>query len=216
MSREIITVDEQTPVIEVVRIFDENGIGHLPVIRKGALVGLITDNEVKEASPSKKINMNARELYRFLGELKASDIMKKEPIVLSPSDTVEVAAVKMLEHKVTGIPVVSEDFKVIGIITMGDVFRVMISITGIYQRGVQFAFNLEDRAGSIKEVADIIREENGQIVSILSTKDTADEGYRHVFIRIATLKEKTLKRLTEKLDRNFMLLYVIKDPIKTI
>ncbi|RLB43258.1 MAG: hypothetical protein DRH12_03465 [Deltaproteobacteria bacterium] len=216
MSSELITVDEDTPIIHVTKLMDENNIRHIPVTRDGQLVGLITDHEVKEAYPSKVTTMKAQELYYLLAELKAKDVMKRGPITIRPDETMEIAAVKMLEYKVTGLPVVSEKGKLIGLITQGDVFRVLISITGIYQGGVQFAFNLEDRPGSIKEVADIIRKYDGQIVSILSTSDTADEGYRHVFYRIKKMPEQTLQQMIKEMEDKFMLLYVVKDPLKDV
>jgi acetoin utilization protein AcuB len=214
MSHDVITVDESTPIIKVVQVMEENHIRHLPVTSKGKLVGMITDREVQEATPPKAATLKAEELYYLLAELKARDVMKPKPLVIRPSQTMEVAAVKMLEHKVTAMPVVTDKGDLVGIISQGDVFRVLISITGIYQGGVQFAFNLEDRAGSIKEVASVIRDEGGQIVSILSTSDTADEGYRHVFIRVRNFPEERLPAITARLEREFMLLYLIKDPLK--
>ncbi len=216
MSSDLITVEEDTPIIHVIKLLEENNIRHIPVTRDGHLVGLITDQEIKEASPSKGTTMKAQELYYLLAELKARDVMKREPITIGPDQTMEVAAVKMLEYKVTGLPVVSDKGKLVGLITQGDVFRVLISITGIYQGGVQFAFNLEDRPGSIKEVADVIRQYNGQIVSILSSSDTADEGYRHVFYRIKKLPEDRLQEMIKELEAKFMLLYVVKDPLKEV
>ncbi len=216
MSSEVITVEENTSVIKVIQILEENDIRHLPVVRNGELVGMITDRDIKDASPSKVTTLKAHELYYLLAELKAKDIMQPDPVTILPQQTMEIAAVKMLEHKVTGIPVVSDKGKLLGIISQGDVFKVLISITGIYQGGVQFAFNLEDRPGTIKEVADVIREENGQIVSILSTSDTADEGYRHVFFRIKRVSEDRLNRMIKRMEAKFMLLYVIKDPLKEI
>ena len=216
MSSALITVEEDTPIIHVIKLLEENNIRHIPVTRDGHLVGLITDQEIKEASPSKGTTMKAQELYYLLAELKARDVMKREPITIGPDQTMEVAAVKMLEYKVTGLPVVSDKGKLVGLITQGDVFRVLISITGIYQGGVQFAFNLEDRPGSIKEVADVIRQYNGQIVSILSSSDTADEGYRHVFYRIKKLPEDQLQEMIKELEAKFMLLYVVKDPLKEV
>ena len=65
-------------------------------------------------------------------------------------------------------------------------------------------------------MADVIREWDGQIVSILSTSETADEGYRHVFIRIKRIPEERLQEMIRRLERNFMLLYVVKDPLKDI
>lgn len=216
MTSDLITVDENTSIIKVGKILEENNIRHLPVTRNGKLVGMITYQDVIKASPSLSTTLKAYELYHLLAETKAKDIMKSDPVTIRPYQTVEVAAVKMLENRTNGIPVVTEQGDLLGIITQGDVFKVLISITGIYQRGVQFAFNLEDRPGSIKEVADVIREEQGHIVSILSTSDTADEGYRHVFIRIKKIPDENLKNLMQKLEKKFMLLYMLKDPLEEI
>ena len=122
----------------------------------------------------------------------------------------------LLENKISGVPVVDQNGELVGIISQGDVFRVLISITGIYQGGVQFGFNLEEKPGAIKEVADVIREYGGRLVSILSTSETAEKGYRHTFIRITTVPEENLEALTESLKKKFMLLYVAKDPLKDI
>lgn len=216
MSTDVVTVEEDTPIIDVMQILEEHDIRHIPVTRKGKLVGMITDRDVKEASPSKATTLKAQELYHLLAELKAKDVMQADPITVLADQTMEIAAVKMLEHKVTGIPVVTPKGDLVGIISQRDVLRVLVSITGIYQGGVQFAFNLEDRRGSIKEVTDVIREENAQIVSILSAIDTADEGYRHVFIRIKKIPEEKLQRMIRHLERDFMLLYVVKDPLEEI
>ncbi len=216
MSPDVVTVDEATSIIRIAKLLKDYGISHIPVTRGKKLVGMITDLDVQEASPSKSTTLKVHELHHLLAETKAKDILDPNPITIRPDQTMEVAAVKMLEHKITGMPVVTEKGDLVGIIAKGDVFRVLISITGIYQGGVQFAFNLEDRGGSIKEVADVIREYDGQIVSILSTQDTADEGYRHTFIRIGKISEDKLRRMIKKLEKAFMLLYVIKDPLKEI
>jgi len=216
MCSDLITVEEDTSIIHVTKLLEENNIRHIPVTREGELVGLITDQEIREAYPSKMTTMKAQELYYLLAELKARDVMRRNPVTIRADETMEVAAVKMLEHKVTGLPVVSEKGKLVGLITQGDVFRVLISITGIYQGGVQLAFNLEDRAGSIKEVADVIRKYDGQIVSILSTSDTADDGYRHVFYRIKKLPDHRLQQMIKEMDERFMLMYVVKDPLKDL
>ena len=216
MSPEVLTVKEDTPVIEVIRILTEHDIRHLPVTRNGQLAGMITERDVKDASPSKVSTMTDKELHFLLAEMKAKNIMTPDPVTIRSDQTMEVAAVKMLEHKITGLPVVNREGNLVGIISQGDVFRVLISITGIYQGGVQFAFNLEDRSGSIKEVANVLREEKGQIVSILSSTDSAAEGYRHVFIRIKKVEEETLGKMIKRLEKDSVLLYVIKDPLLEI
>ena len=216
MSTGVITVSEDTPIINVIQQLETHGVRHVPVVRGRGLVGMITDQDVKEATPSKTTTMTARELYCLLAELKAGDVMQRNPVLMRPHESVELAALRMLEHRVTGMPVAKDNGELVGIISQADVLRFLVSITGIYQRGVQFGFNLEDRPGSIRDVADFMRRENAQIVSILSNADMADQGYRHVFMRIKPIDEDALNRLVDALNERFMLLYVAKDPIDRI
>ena len=123
---------------------------------------------------------------------------------------------KMLENRISGLPVVDNIGRVVGIITQRDISKVLVSLSGIYQGGIQLAFNLEDRPGSIKEVADIIREHGGQIVSILTSYDRCEENCRRVYFRIKEILDDKLKTLTEELDKNFILLYMVKDSLKDL
>ena len=216
MTTEPITVTPDTSVMKASQIMKENNVRRLPVIgEQGAVVGIVSDRDLKEASPSKATTLDVHELYYLLSELKVKDIMSRKVIVIKPDDTVEKAAVIMLEHKVTGLPVV-EGGRLLGILSQGDVFRVLTSITGIYRGGTQFAFTLEDRPGSIKEVADVIRKHGGRMVSILSSYDMCDENTRNVFIRIADMAPDKMRGLQEELEREFTVLYVTHDELSDI
>ncbi len=216
MTSDVMTIDEDTSMMKASQIMKENNIRRLPVMHKGKLVGMVTDRDIKEASPSKATTLDVHELYYLLSELKVKDIMSKNVFTIGPEETVEKAAVKMLEHRISGLPVVNDKGKVVGMITQGDIFKVLVSLTGIYRGGIQFAFNLEDRPGSIKEVGDLIRKHGGRMVSILTSYDMCDEGCRHVYIRIKEIAEDKLKALTEDLDKNFILLYMVKDSLKDV
>ncbi len=216
MTTNVITIDENTSVMKATQIMKENGIRRLPIMRDGKLVGLVSDRDLKEASPSKATTLDIHELYYLLSELKVKDIMTRNVITVGAEDTVEFAAVKMAEHRVSGLPVVDDKGKLVGILSMGDVFKVLISITGIYRGGVQFAFNLPDKPGSIKEVADVIRKYGGRMVSILSSYDTAEENMRHLFIRIKDLPDDKLAALSKELEANFVVLYIHRDQLERI
>jgi len=216
MTSDVMTIDEDTSMMKASEIMRENNIRRLPVMHKGKLVGIVTDRDIKEASPSKATTLDVHELYYLLSELKIKDIMSMNVFTISPEETVEKAAVKMLEHHISGLPVVNDKGKVVGLITQWDIFKVLVSLTGIYRGGIQFAFNLEDRPGSIKEVGDLIRKHGGRMVSILTSYDMCDEGCRHVYIRIKEIPEDKLKALTEDLDKNFILLYTVKDSLKDV
>ncbi len=216
MTTDPITVNPDTSVMKASQVMKENNVRRLPVINdKGQVVGIVTDRDLKEASPSKATTLDVHELYYLLSELKVKDIMSRKVITITAEETVEKAAVIMLEHKVTGLPVV-DNGRLIGILSQGDVFRVLTSITGIYRGGTQFAFTLEDRPGSIKEVADVIRKHGGRMVSILSSYDMCEEGTRNVFIRIADMAQDKLAPLQAEMEREFTVLYVTHDELSNI
>lgn len=214
MSKDVITIDEETSVMKATQVMKENNIRRLPIMRDGKLVGLVSDRDLKEASPSKATTLDVHELYYLLSELKVKDIMSKDVLTVSENDTVELAAVIMAENKISGLPVMADDGGLVGIITMDDAFKVLISITGIYRGGIQFGFNLPDRPGSIGQVANMIRSHGGSIVSILSSLDTSDEeGTRSVYIRIKDMPPAKLDAMTAELEANFVLRYVHTDQL---
>jgi acetoin utilization protein AcuB len=214
MTTDPFMVSPETSVMKASQIMRENNIRRLPVVDDmGAPVGMITDRDLKEASPSKATTLDVHELYYLLSELKVKDIMTRKVITVRPEDTVEKAAVIMLENKITGFPVVSDEGRVVGVLSQGDIFRVLTSITGIYRGGTVFSLKLEDRPGSIREVADIIRKHGGRMVSILTSYDLVEEGCRNVSIRIIDMPPDKLNNLRKELEGEFTLLHVTHDSI---
>jgi acetoin utilization protein AcuB len=135
-----------------------------------------------------------------------------------PDYTAEETALVLLDGKIFGAPVVDGNGQVVGTITQTDLFRVLISLTGIGNVGIQFGFQVEDKPGTIKEVADIIREHGGRMVSILTSYDDIPEGYRKVYIRMRSIERSRLQKLKDKLSEKAALLYVIdhKENIREI
>lgn len=216
MTTDPVTISPDTSVMKASQLMKEHNVRRLPVVNEaGALVGIVSDRDLKEASPSKATTLDVHELYYLLSELKVKDIMTRRIITIGPEETIEKAAVLMLENKVTGLPVL-ESGKVVGILSQGDVFRVLTAITGIYRGGIQFALNLEDRPGTIKEVADVIRKHGATMVSILTSYDSCEEGCRHVFIRISDMAEEKLAGLEKELEENFILMYVNRDQLADV
>ena len=216
MAADVLTVDENTSMMKALHLMKESNIRRLPVVARGSLVGIISDRDLKEASPSKATTLDVHELYYLLAEIKVKEIMTKNPMTIGADETVERAAVIMLEHKVSGLPVLNKKKELVGVITQSDVFRAFVNITGIYKGGVQFAFSLDDKPGSIKEVADTIREHGGRMVSILSSTDMVTEGTRNVYIRVRGMEAEDLKKMENVLRQKFKVLYVAEDILKTL
>jgi acetoin utilization protein AcuB len=211
MTKDPVTITDETSMMKAIHIMKEQRFRRLPVLHEGRLVGMVTDRDLKEASPSKATTLDVHELYYLLAELHIKEIMTKNPLTLSPEDTVERAAMLMLEKTISGLPVVDQDGGLVGIITQSDVFKAFIHITGIRQGGVQYALRLEDKPGLIKEVVDLLRSKGARFVSLLSSYTTAREGFRDVYIRVKNLSADAAQAAREELAGRYEVLYMIQD-----
>ncbi len=216
MAKDPIVIDENTSIMKATQIMKEHGIRRIPVVRDGRLIGIISDRDIKEAAPSKATSLDVHELYYLLSEIKVKDIMTPDPITLKENDSVEKAAVIMLENRISGIPIVDDNYHVIGVITQTDVFKVMISITGAYKSPIQIAFEMEDSPGSLNKLLNLIREQGGRIVSVLTSHENMPEGKREVYVRLKDMNDDELNRLVENLKREFKILFVIKEDLRNI
>jgi acetoin utilization protein AcuB len=209
MSKKVISIDADDSMEDAMGLLKEHGIRRLPVMKNGKLVGIVTDRDLKNASASDATTLEIHELLYLLTKVKVKDIMTKDPITVPPDYTVEETAQVLLESKISGAPVVDENGEVVGIITQSDLFRVLMSLTGIENGGIQFGLQVEDRAGSIKEVADFVRIYGGRMVSILTSYDDVPAGYRKVYIRMHSVDMEKIKELNDSLSEKALLLYRI-------
>jgi acetoin utilization protein AcuB len=209
MSKNVITVDEKDSMQDAMKHLKEHDIRMLPVMKKGKLVGIVTDRDLKKASASDATTLEVHELLYLLTKIKVRDIMTRDVITVPPDYTVEETAQVLQKNRISGAPVVDDSGQLVGTITQTDLFRVLISLTGIGNGGIQFGFQVEDRPGSIKEVADIIRIYGGRMVSILSSYDDLAEGYRKVYIRMRSIERARLQMLIQDLRTKATLLYMV-------
>lgn len=209
MSKNVITIDADDTMQDAMKLLKEHDIRMLPVMKKSMLVGIVTDRDLKQASASDATTLEIHELLYLLTKIKVKDIMTKNPITVPPDYTAEETAQVLLESKISGAPVVDAGGQIVGTITQTDLFRVLISLTGVKNGGIQFGFQIEDRPGSIKEVEDIIREYGGRIVSILTSYDDVPMGYRKVYIRMQSIEQPLLEILKSKLIEIAAFLYMI-------
>jgi len=208
MSKDVVTVDINDSMQYATMLLKEHNIRGLPVMEKGKLVGVLTDRDLKKASASEATTLEIHELLNLISKIKIKNIMTKNPITIPLDYNIDEAAGVLLEIKLTGAPVVDNEGKVVGAITQTDIFRVLVSFTGVKKAGIQFAFQLEDRPGSIKEIANIMRKYRCQLMSILSSHDDQVD-YRHVYIRVSDCDRKKLGELKEELKVKADMLYMV-------
>jgi len=209
MSKEIVTVDADDSMQNAIYILQEQNIKMLPVMDDGHLVGIITDRDLKKASPSDATTLDMHELLFLISKIKVRDLMKKPVYTARPDDTVEEAAALLLEKKISGLPVLDENNRLVGIITRSDIFRVLLSLSGLGKKGIQFAIRIKDMPGIIKEVRELIHEFGGRTASILSSSESAPEGYLNFYFRIYQIDRQRLPSLLDRIKEKGTLLYMV-------
>lgn len=217
MTKDVITIDPEASMMRAAKIMKEKNIRRLPVVDdKGKLVGIVSDRDVKEASPSKATTLDVHELYYLLSEIKVKNIMTPNPITIRETDTVVKCAAIMQEKKISGLPVLDEKGILVGIMTQDEVYKVLLSITGVYHGGVQLGLKLPDERGSLKEVLDCLRSYKARVISVLTAYDQVEAGFRQVFIRIMDMDKSVLNELRKELTDKHNLVFWVRDAINPI
>ncbi len=183
MKKDVITIDAQASVIDAVHLLKEKNIRRLPVLKNGKLVGIVTDRDLKDFTPSKATTLDIYELRYLLSKALVEEAMTPNPITVPPDLPIENVAAIMHDKKISGLPVVDKKGDLVGITTESDVFRVLVSLSGVRQGGIRICMPIEDRSGSAKEVADILREYGGKIEAILINYENVAPGYRDLIMR---------------------------------
>jgi acetoin utilization protein AcuB len=184
MTRDVVTMEETESVGAAMQRLREKKIRRLPVLRKGKLVGIVSDRDLKEVSPSVATSLDIWELHTLLDKFKLKDVMKKKILTITPKDTIEKAAMIMMEKKIGGLPVVDGNGALIGILTEDDVFRALVEVTGANLKKTRVSLLIPDEAGTIRQVADICRKGGGKIISILTSYAKVPAGMRELIMRI--------------------------------
>ena len=193
MSINIITVTEEASLSEAIHLLKEKNIRRLPVVRNGKLVGIVSDRDLKEASPSKATSLDIWELHYLLEKVKIKDVMTTRPFTIKPKDTIEFAALLMMNNKIGALPVLDEKGALAGILTESDVFNALVSMTGVGLKKTRVSLLIPDEPGTIKEVADVVRDHKGQIFSIMTSYVKVPPGTRELIMRVDCPDTEALK-----------------------
>ena len=182
MTRKVFTVKTDAYISDALSLMKEKRIKHVPVMKGGKLKGIISDRDIKEYSPSKATSLDIYELHYLLAKTKIPEVMTAKVVTTTSDTPVEEAAMALMDRGIGCLPVL-ENEKLVGIISDKDIYRALVDITGVRHGGNRVCVTIEDRAGSIKEVADIIRKHNFRLQGILTSYEGVKEGYRKVVLR---------------------------------
>ncbi len=127
MTAEVVAVKPDDSLASVVKLSRQHKIRHLPVVEHGALVGIVTDRDLRAASTHPALFDRLLDLLASLDRGLVKEIMAREVVTATPDMSVAKAAKLMREHNVGCLPVV-KDNTVVGIVTASDLLGVLAAL----------------------------------------------------------------------------------------
>lgn len=204
MQSEVITVHPTDSIHLTILSAQEYRVRYFPVVEQDSLVGIVTDRDLRDAGPS--ILERERDT-RLLAQPVAS-IMTKEVITAHPRDFIEEAALTLYEHNIGCLPVVRQN-KVVGIITRKDILHTLVELMGVNQPSQHLEVAVPDEAGTLAEVADVLRQHRINVASVF-VYPAAEKNLKHLVFRVQAMDTRDIvEQLTEK---GFRVVWPAKEP----
>lgn len=164
MRSPAVTITADTTLQDAYRTMREKGIRHLPILDGTALVGVVTDRDLRLATSSLGPTP-------FPPESAVSTIMSRAPLTAAAWDPVEDAARIMRERKIGCLPVL-ENGRVIGIITGIDLLDALMQMTGADKPSGRLEVRLLDKPGELARLTSFLSHRDLNVRSILTYPDT--------------------------------------------
>ncbi|WP_077619102.1 acetoin utilization AcuB family protein [Bacillus sinesaloumensis] len=182
MKKIVTTLSPKDTISTAIKIMDDKKIRHIPIVDAHQhVIGLISDRDIRDAKPS---------ILDFTNQDKNLDtpvkeIMVKDVITGHPLDFVEEISAVFSQHRIGCLPIETNG-KLVGIITETDLLHTFAQLTGANQPGSQLEIKVPNRAGTLAEVINVIKDHNVNIHSVLVYPDK-DIQFKILALRIQTM-----------------------------
>jgi acetoin utilization protein AcuB len=165
MSKPVITIPMDMPIQDALNMMKKEHIRRAPVVKDGKLVGIVSDVDLLNASPSPVTTLSIWEMNYLLSKITVAQVMSKNVLTVTEDEPIESAARIMADNKVGGLPVM-RDGNVVGIITQTDLFKVFLELFGAREAGVRVTVLLDDQLGKLADLTEAISSKKGLFVSL--------------------------------------------------
>lgn len=190
MNKDVISLTPDATIEEALQLLKEHKIRHIPIVSQdNEVIGIVSDRDVRDASPSSLMQDEEKEVLKN----KIKTIMTQPVITVHPLDFVEEIARIFYEKEFAAVPVVEND-QLIGMVTEKHMLYTFIQLTGTHVQSSQIEVKVPHRPGILPEVAQIISEQNVNIVSVLIYPYHDDPSSRVLVFRIQTMNPNPIIR----------------------
>lgn len=164
MSSPVISISPDLPIAEALSQMKREHIRRFPVVKDGKLVGIVSDKDLLNASPSPVTTLSIWELNYLLSKITVSEVMTKNVLTVTADTPIEQAARVMADNKIGGLPVLRAG-NVVGIITETDLFKIFLELMGAREMGIRVTALVEDQPGKLAKLTEAIAGIQGNFVA---------------------------------------------------
>lgn len=200
MSQPVITVDPNLPIMEALSLMKKEKIRRTPVVKDGRLVGIISDKDLLNASPSDATSLSVWEINFLLSQITVGEIMTREVLTVTEDTPIEDAARIMADNKIGGLPVM-RDNTVVGLITETDLFTIFLEMMGAREEGVRVTAMVPEKRGELAQLAQAISQAGGNFISF-SQFAGEDPSNREITFKVVGLTpDEVIKQVNPLVQR---------------
>lgn len=190
MTKNPITIAANAPITDAVALMREKNLKRVPVVEGDKVVGVLTQSDIQKVSPTKATSLSIFEINYLLSKLTVKEAMAKNAITIESDNLLEEAAVIMRKERIGTLPV-TENGKLVGIITESDIFDAFIDLLGFKDVGSRIAVEVNDVPGVMAHIAGIYKSFNINIshIAVYKENGTSDIVIRSEAIETADLEK---------------------------
>lgn len=201
MKDKLIVSNKTMTICAALDLMKEKRIRHLPIVNSNnELQGIISDRDLRNATPSIFDNEEQKEFVN----LPVSTVMVNDVITAMPMDFVEDAALTMVEHQISCLPV-EEDGFLVGIITETDLLNTLVRLTGADLPTSRLEIEVENESGQLSDVSNIIKDHKINIQSVLVYPSFHDKTKKIIVFRIQSINLRPL--LSSLKQKNYKIIW---------
>jgi acetoin utilization protein AcuB len=195
MSHPVIVVNPRTPIVDALDLLRKEHIRRAPVVKDGEMIGIISDKDLINASPSSATSLSVWELNYLLSKIMVKDVMTRKVRSVAEDTPIEEAARIMADNKIGGLPVMRGK-EVVGIITETDLFKVFLELMGAREPGVRVTALIPEQRGQLARLTEAIADAGGNFVAFGQFTGESPTN-RLLTFKINGLKQQKVQALTE-------------------
>lgn len=201
MSRPVIFVSPDDSINDILAMFKKEHIRRAPVLKEGKLVGIVSERDLLNASPSSATTLSVWEMNYLISKVKVKNVMTKKVTTVSRDTPIEEAARIMADKKIGGLPVMDGE-RVVGMITETDLFKVFLELMGARDKGVRVTASIEDKPGELAKITKAIANAGGNFVSF-GFFSGEDASTKILTFKVEGVKQEEIKAVLKDVIKKF-------------